>query len=218
MEFRAPLTLPGRCVRLVPLALEHGGRLTDAGRDPTTWRYLRVGPATALPAMRELIVRLLERRDQGVDLPFSVEERPSGRLVGMTRFLDIDRTNATVEIGGTWLATEAQRTPVNTEAKRLLLAHAFEVEGAHRVQLKTDLRNERSQSAIRRLGATREGILREHLVLPDGYRRSSVVFSILADEWPAVRDRLDRFLARPWPPAGRGAAPTEEGTRAAASR
>ena len=202
MRFRAPLTLEGRHVRLVPLALEQAEALVEAGRDPGTWRYLRVGPVTTLAAMRDLIGLLLERGDRGVDLPFAIEESSQRRLVGMTRFLDIDRTDGTVEIGGTWLAPGVQRTPANTEAKRLLLAHAFEVEGAHRVQFKTDLRNERSQRAIRRLGATREGILREHVVLPDGYRRSSVVYSILAVEWPEVRRRLDRLLAQPWSPAG----------------
>ena len=148
--------------------------------------------------MAEFIVELLGRQQAGTDLPFAVLDRASGAAIGMTRYLEIDRENGAVEIGGTWFDPSYWRTPVNTDTKRLMFGHAFDTERAHRVQLKTDLRNERSQRAIERLGAVREGVLRDHLVNRDGHRRSSVYFSVLADEWPTVRQRLDEMLARPW--------------------
>ncbi len=198
MEFRPPITLAGRRIRLVPLSSADVPGLVRAAADPEVGRYL---PYTIPPnedGMRRLIERLLEQQRTGSDLAFTITEAATSEAVGMTRFLDIDRPNERVEIGGTWLARPLWRGPANTEAKLLLLRHAFEVEGAHRVQLKTDLRNERSQRAIERLGATREGILREHMVLPDGYRRSSVVYSIVASEWPYVRRRLEALAGRPW--------------------
>ncbi len=195
MDLRRPVTLEGRFVRLVPLERSHAEALARAGSEAEIWRYLPYGPRTTPGRMAELIELFLAREARGTDLCFSVISRAEDALVGMTRFLNIERENGALEIGGTWYAASARRTPVNTEAKRLLLAHAFETEGVHRVQLKTDLRNERSQRAIERLGAVRDGILREHVLMPDGYRRSSVVYSILADEWPVVRSRLDRFLS-----------------------
>ncbi|MCI4340604.1 MAG: GNAT family N-acetyltransferase, partial [Thermoplasmata archaeon] len=145
-----------------------------------------------------LVAELLEREAAGTDLCFTVVDRTVG-VVGMTRLLEIDRLHRRVEIGGTWYSRSAQRTPINTECKRLLLSYAFDDEGANRVQFKTDLRNERSQKAIERAGARREGVLRDHMVMPDGYLRSSVIYSIVASEWPGVRSRLDALLARPWP-------------------
>lgn len=198
MEFRPPVELSGRYVRLVPLQLSHTAGLARAADDPEIWRYIHYGPCRTLETMSQLVSTLLQRQATGSDLPFTVESLPSGTPIGMTRFLGIERKDASVEVGGTWYVAGARRTPVNTESKRLLLGHAFDVEGAHRVQLRTDLRNDRSQRAIERLGATREGVLREHIRMPDGYLRSSVVYSILADEWPAVRARLDAFLQWPW--------------------
>ncbi len=202
LEFRPPVTLEGRFIRLIPLEPAHAPELARAGQDPAIWRYLPYGPRTDLDGMGQLIALLLRRQDAGTDLAFATQLRADGALIGMTRFLGIDREDEDVEIGGTWVAPAYSRTPVNTESKRLLLGHAFDVEGVHRVQLKTDLRNDRSQRAIERLGATREGVLREHFRLPSGYQRSSVLYSILVDEWPSVRARLDRYLARPWPDAG----------------
>jgi len=196
--FRPPLTLPGRFVVLVPLERAHAPALVEAGSDPEIWRYLVVAPCHTVPEMEALIALLLQRQELGTDLAFAVLDRATGTPLGMTRFLEIDRENRRVEIGGTWYARSAQRTPVNTECKRLLLGHAFAVEGANRVQLKTDLRNRRSQQAIERLGAVREGVLRDHTVMPDGFIRQSVVYSIVFSEWPSVRARLDALLERPW--------------------
>ena len=198
-RFDPPVTLTGRWVRLVPLLLEQVPELARAGADPEIWTYMRTGQPKGEAGMRAAVQFLLDEQREGLVLAFSQQLLDGGALVGMTRYLDINRSDASVEIGGTWLNPRYRRTPVNTESKRLLLAHAFDEEGVHRVQLKTDLRNLRSQRAIERIGAQREGVLREHLRLPDGTMRSSVYYSILASEWPAVRDRLDAFLARPWP-------------------
>ena len=212
LEFRPPVVLDGSRVRLIPLAAAHAPELAAAADDPDIWTFLPYGPCRTPESMAGLIATLLSRQSAGTDLAFTVQLRSTGRLCGMTRYLSIDRVNRWVEIGGTWYAKELWRTPVNTEAKRLLLAHAFETEGVHRVQLKTDLRNDRSQRAIARLGAVREGILREHVRMPDGYARSSVVYGIVRDEWPMVRGRLDSYLRRPW-----GEDATGRGTTAAAS-
>jgi N-acetyltransferase len=198
MRFRPPVELVGTRLRLVPLALEHASALAWAGRDPEIWRLLLAGPRTTRERMAAHIAELLALQAAGSDLPFTVLRADNGAPVGMTRFLAIDRPNRTVEVGGTWLDSAYWRTPFNTETKRLMLGHAFETEGARRVQLKTDLRNVRSQRAIERIGAVREGILREHLQLPDGFVRSSVMYSVLASEWPSVRARLDELLGRPW--------------------
>ncbi|HTT16145.1 MAG TPA: GNAT family protein [Thermoplasmata archaeon] len=196
--FRPPLRLAGRYVDLIPLERAHADELTVAGRDPESQRYLvqGVGPSTADTA--RLVDDLLARQDAGTDLAFATRLRSAGRVVGMTRFLRLDLENDAVEIGGTFLDSRLWRTPVNTDAKLAMLRHAFEVGGAHRLTLQTDLRNERSQAAIAGLGAVREGVHREDRRLADGYRRSSVVFSILAEEWPAVQERLSAKLARPW--------------------
>jgi RimJ/RimL family protein N-acetyltransferase len=137
---------------------------------------------------------LLRLQGEGSDLPFSVVHRPSGRLVGATRLLNISQTNRSVEIGGTWYGIAFQRTVVNTEAKFLLLQYAFEDLDCVRVQLKTDLHNVRSQRAIERLGAVHEGVLRNHMILPDGSLRSSVIYSILPDEWPPIKTRLSELI------------------------
>ena len=191
----------------------HAGELAIAGDDPEIWRYLPYGPCRTPESMAELIDELLKRQRAGTDLAFSVRLQRTRELIGMTRFLSIERGSDSAEIGGTWYSAKWRRTPVNTESKRLLLAHAFDVEGAHRVQLRTDLRNDRSQRAIERLGAVREGVIREHRRMPDGYWRSSVQYSILVEEWPRVRERLDGFLARPWEPPSR-----DRGTGPSASR
>jgi N-acetyltransferase len=216
--FRPPLRLEGRLVALVPLERAHAEGLARAGEDPEIWRFLTVGPRGNLKAMTALIDLLLSRQTEGTDLPFTVVYRADGALIGMTRYLEIDRDNRRAEIGGTWYARSFQRTPVNTECKRLLLAHAFDVEGVQRVQLKTDLRNLRSQRAIERIGAIREGVLRDHVLMPDGYLRSSVVYSIIRPEWPEVRARLDAILDRPWSEgASRGRRAEGPGTTASGS-
>ncbi len=148
--------------------------------------------------MTQVVDRLLERQAEGTDLPFVVLRKPEAVPIGMTRFLDIDRANRNVEVGGTWYDSVYWRTPINTDAKLRLLGYAFEVERVVRVQLKTDLRNVRSQRAIERLGAVREGALRHHRILRDGSLRTSVYYSILEEEWPDVRHRLELALQRPW--------------------
>lgn len=194
MELRPPLTLVGRQIRLIPMEIGHAEALARAGNEPEIWRFLPYGPCTNAASMAELIDTLLSRQAAGTDLAFTVVSA-DGTPVGMTRYLEIDRVHRRLEIGGTWYASAFRGTTTNTEAKLLLLRHAFEAEGANRVQFKTDLRNLRSQRAIERLGAVREGVLRDHVVMPDGYLRSSVLYSIVAPEWPAVRDRLLARLA-----------------------
>ena len=192
-----PVTLSGSHVRLEPLSMAHLADLTYSGRDPSLWQYMRYGLVNSEAKMRDFIAYLLDHQAKGSDLPFATIHLRTGKAVGMTRFMDIQPENRALEIGGTWVSPAYQRTAVNTEAKFLMLRHAFEVMGIQRVQIKTDLRNLRSQRAIERLGAVREGVLRDHMILPDGTVRSSVYYSILAPEWPAVKQRLQDMLARP---------------------
>jgi RimJ/RimL family protein N-acetyltransferase len=200
--FRPPLTLTGRHVDMVPLERAHASELQRALADPEVRRFLVLPRGPTLADTEETLAILIERQDAGTDLPFATRLKRSGEIVGMSRFLHIDRENESVEIGGTVVDRRYWRTPVNTDAKLAMLGYSFEAAHVHRVSLQTDLRNLRSQAAIARLGAVREGIHREDRLLFDGYRRSSVVFSILATEWPAARERLERALERPWSPAG----------------
>jgi RimJ/RimL family protein N-acetyltransferase len=190
----APITLTGRLVRLEPLSLAHVADLAEAGRDESIWEFMPYGVLRTEEQMVEHVRAALERQAQGTDLPFAVIALESGRAIGGTRYLDIQRPHRALEIGGTWYGTAHQRTGVNTECKWLLLCHAFNVLGCARVQFKTDLRNERSQRAIERIGALREGVIRKHFAMPDGHQRSSVLYSIIAEEWPGVRDRLERLI------------------------
>jgi N-acetyltransferase len=196
-SFRPPVTIAGRFVRLLPLERTHVPDLARAGRDPEIWRLLRIGPGRNETEMGALVDQLLALQEAGSVLAFTVLGLAERRPVGMFRYLHIDRENRWVEIG-TWLDSAVWRTPVNTEVKLLGLRYAFEEEGVHRVQLKTDLRNERSQRAIERLGAAREGVHRGEYLLRDGTYRTSVCYSILAPEWPGVQRRLVESLARPW--------------------
>lgn len=189
-----PLTLTGQYARLEPLAESHVPDLAVAGADENIWRWMPYGVVTTEEKMLAWVREILSRQARGTDLVFAVIHLASGRAVGSTRYMDIQPHNTALEIGGTWYAPTHQRTAVNTECKLLLLTHAFEKLGAARVQIKTDLRNERSQRAIERLGAVREGVLREHIIMPDGYRRSSVYYSILAREWPEIKARLTEKL------------------------
>ncbi len=185
-------------MRLVPLDPAHRDALLAAARDPEVGRYLLERPGTTIADTERRIARLLERQANGSDLPFTILQASDRRAVGMTGYLSIDRPNDAVEIGGTWLDRRFWRTPFNTEAKYLLLRHAFETEGAHRVFFKTDARNERSQRAIARIGAIREAVMREHIRLENGHYRSSVFYSLLAPEWPSVKAALETKLERPW--------------------
>ncbi len=191
-----PVTLTGKHVRLEPLSEEHVPGLTAIGIDDEIWRLMPYGPMRGEDDIRRWVRLILQRAGGGTDVPFVVIHLRSGRVAGATRYMEIRPEHFGLEIGGTWYGAEFRRTAVNTECKFLLLAHAFEVLHCIRVQLKTDARNVRSQRAIERIGATREGTRRNHLVLPDGTVRDSVYFSILDSEWPAVKARLESMLSR----------------------
>ncbi len=201
-SFRTPVTLEGRYVRLVPLEPAHRLPLHEVGQDPEGMRYLLNAPGPSLEAMDAFLALIRARQASGTDLAFTTVRARDGKPVGMTRFLHIDRPNEAVEVGGTWLGRAWWRTPFNTESKLLMFRYAFEVEEAHRVCLQTDLRNERAQRAIQRLGTVREAVLRDDKLLPNGTYRSSVFYSILRDEWPRVRDGLEERLRGPWQPTG----------------
>jgi RimJ/RimL family protein N-acetyltransferase len=189
-----PITLEGRIVRLEPLRTSHASALYAASQHPDIWRYLSYRQPTGLSDMTHWAMDALEMQAAGHSVPFVIIDRAASRVVGSTRYLNVDEKNRGLEIGWTWLAHEVQRTRVNTECKYLLLRHAFETLRAIRVQFKTDSRNETSQRAIERLGAVKEGVLRNHIIMPDGYYRHSVYYSILDSEWPAVKARLEARL------------------------
>ncbi|MFD0022918.1 GNAT family N-acetyltransferase [Streptomyces sp. NPDC058382] len=190
-----PVTLTGGHVRLEPLAPGHLDDLFAAGGDDDeVWRWLGVPTPRTRQELGEKLTELLTAVRQGVYVPFAVVHRASGRAIGWTTYLDIDVTHERLEIGSTWYGRAYWRSAVNTETKLLLLTHAFEELGMGRVQLKTDHLNERSQAAIARLGARREGVLRRHRRRPDGSWRDTVYFSLLADEWPEVKARLGARL------------------------
>jgi len=187
------IVLAGRFVRLEPIEERHrDDLLAAAAQDPATFRYL----FTDLSAGASVWPAYLADALKPEYVSWATVDAETGRAVGSTRFLDIAPEHGRVEIGWTWIAPSHQRTATNTEAKLLQLRYAFEELGANRVALKTDERNERSQQAIARLGAIREGVLREQFRMPDGFMRSSVYFSILAAEWSAVKARLEGRLSR----------------------
>jgi RimJ/RimL family protein N-acetyltransferase len=191
-----PVVLTGRVVRLEPLSEVHVPDLTLAAQDESIWRYLVYGVIRTEKQMRALVQELLERQARGTDVPFAVIHLETNRAVGSTRYMDIRPQHRGLEIGGTWYAPAVQRTAVNTESKYLLLRHAFETLGCIRVQFKADSRNERSLRAIERLGAIKEGILRRHMIVLNGYVRDSVYYSIVDSEWPGVKARLEEKLKK----------------------
>ena len=189
-----PVTLDGEHVRLEPLSFDHVEALQAAGDDPRLFRWF--GSDLSSPAaMREWVEAALDARDRGEALPFATVRRATDEVVGSTRFGNVAPDHDRVEIGWTWLAHEAQRTPVNTEAKYLMLEHAFETGGCIRVEFKTDSRNRRSRAALRRIGATEEGTLRQHMRTHQGVR-DSVYYSVLDVEWPTVKRELASRLGR----------------------
>ena len=190
-----PVTLAGAHVRLVPLSLDHLPALCDVGLDPELWRISTSHVATP-DDLRRYVAQALEWQAAGTALPFATTLAGDGTVVGSTRLANYAPRDRRVEIGWTWIGRPWQRTAVNTEAKLLLLAHAFETLGCIRVELKTDALNARSRAAILGIGATEEGILRHHMITDSGRLRDSVYFSILDDEWPAVREQLRERLAR----------------------
>ena len=192
--FAVTPTLRGRQVTLEPLALEHAPALAEAADDGELWKlwYTMVPSRDTVAAYVETA---LAQRDAGLSLPFVVRDA-GGAVVGSTRYCNIAAAHRRVEIGYTWYAQRVQRTALNTEAKRLLLAHAFETMRCVVVQFCTHWFNQRSRAAIARLGARQDGVLRNHMIMPDGSLRDTVVFSVLDSEWPNVRHHLDFCLAR----------------------
>ncbi len=190
-----PITLSGKHIRLEPLSLDHVSDLAVAGKDESIWQFMLYGLVTDEQRMRLWVEDMLSRQARGTDLPWAIVLQSSGKAIGATRYIDIRRADRGVEIGGTWFAVEYQRTVANTESKYLLLTYAFETLGCIRVQFKTDLRNDRSQHAIERLGAVKEGVFRNHMVLWNGNIRHSVYYSIIDSEWPSVKANLEKKLA-----------------------
>ena len=187
--------LEGRFVRLEPLSDAHVKGLAAIGLDAAIWQHMPYGNMGDEADIRRWVRELLDRAARGTDIPFAVVHLASGRVAGATRYMDVRPADRGLEIGGTWYGNEFQRTAVNTECKYLLLRNAFEEMKCIRVQFKTDSRNLRSQRAIERIGAVREGALRNHMILPDGTIRHSVYYSILDSEWPEIKPLLESKLA-----------------------
>jgi N-acetyltransferase len=189
-----PVTLEGDHVRLEPLSRAHHEALCAIGLDEDLWRWTHSQIRTS-EEMGAYLETALRYQAEGTALPFVTIDRRSGTIVGSTRYGNIDRGNHRVEIGWTWIGRNWQRTAVNTEAKYLMLRHAFETLGCIRVELKTDALNERSRKAILRIGAKEEGILRNHMITDSGRVRHTVYYSIIDSEWPVVRAGLEKKLA-----------------------
>ena len=190
-----PVTLEGKHVRLVPLSQAHHAALTEVGLDEELWRWIPT-PVRTPEEMATYICTALDEQARGISVPFAIVEKTARRPIGSTRYSNIDRTHRRVEIGWTWVARAWQRTPINTEAKYLLLLHAFETLGCIRVELKTDSLNDRSRAAILRIGAKEEGIFRNHMITASGRIRHTVYFSIIDSEWSQVKTRLEAKLNR----------------------
>ena len=191
-----PVTLTGHLVHLEPLSDHHIPDLLEAARDERIWQYMFYGNLAEPEHMENFIANAIRQRDLGSDLPFEVILRASGKAIGSTRFRDICLKHMKLEIGGTWYATEYQRSGVNLECKYLLMRHAFETFGILRVQFKTDIRNARSRQSLEKLGATQEGVLRRSAIMPDGLIRDTAIYSILDTEWGMVRQGLEHRLCR----------------------
>ena len=191
-----PLTLEGTIVRLEPIRREHAEIFWEVAKSDLAdiFRWIPYAMQTQ-EDFREMINRIFDEQERGESVAFATVERNSGRTVGGTRFMNIDRVNRRAEIGSTWIVPAWQRTAVNTEAKYLMLRHAFEAWKCIRVELKTDALNQKSRNAILRIGAKEEGTLRQHLVTWSGRVRDTVYFSILDSEWPGVRARLETCLS-----------------------
>jgi RimJ/RimL family protein N-acetyltransferase len=194
MQAPTPITLSGEMVTLVPLAKEHAASYFIIGQEVAIWDYLAPDPFRTVADAERWIDTMFARHHRAGAVTFSVYDNVSRQLAGSTSFLDIRTRDAGLKIGSTWYGKAFWRTHVNTATKLLLLTHAFNELGAVRVQLKTDARNTRSQRAIERLGAVKEGVLRCHMIYPNGFVRDSVMYSITRDEWSAVRARLETML------------------------
>jgi RimJ/RimL family protein N-acetyltransferase len=188
-----PVVLKGEGVRLEPLSQDHAQGIYNRGRAAADWAYMPRSSFIDLADARQWIDEALRATAQ---LPFAIVETDKGKVVGSTRYLNIRPEHRSLEIGWTWLGQQWQRTGVNTEVKQLLLSHAFVRLGCIRVEFKTDARNLRSQRALERIGAIREGVLRNHMIVQEDYHRDSVYFSVIDSEWPAVEERLGLLRAR----------------------
>ncbi|MBD2864212.1 GNAT family N-acetyltransferase [Paenibacillus oceani] len=189
-----PLT--GTAVRLVPMERAHASALYETARAPGVWTYIPVRMESP-EDMQRLVDEAMAEAERGHTLPYTIMDSADSRVLGSTRLFDLSDENHSLELGWTWLTPGVWRTRVNTECKLLLLTHAFETMGANRVQIKTDSRNERSRRAIERIGAVFEGALRCHYILPDGYVRDSVYYSVVSAEWPEVKHRMEHLLTSP---------------------
>jgi RimJ/RimL family protein N-acetyltransferase len=187
------VTLEGARLRLEPLTQSHHAMLCAVGLDDELWRW-SPKPVRTADEMAEYVALALAEQAAGRARPFAIIDKATGQAIGSTRFGAIEPAHRRVEIGWTWLARSYHRTAANTEAKYLLLRHAFETLGCIRVELKTDSLNERSRAAIRRIGAREEGILRNHMITASGRIRHTVYYSIVAEEWPEVKHGLERRL------------------------
>jgi RimJ/RimL family protein N-acetyltransferase len=193
--FFDPVALTGRHVRLLPMQAEHLAALTAAGSEPSIWQWYSINAGTP-EGMRAFVEDGLAMQRQGTAVPFTIVEQASGAIVGSTRFGAIERKHRRAEIGWTWLQPRCQRSGLNTEMKYLMLRHAFEQWGLMRVEFKTDSLNDKSRNALKRIGATEEGILRNHMVTWSGRVRHSVYYSITDGDWPRVKQHLEGLLTR----------------------
>ena len=189
----APVILEGSYVRLEPLTVEHTAGLAGIGLDEDLWKWIPT-PVRTLEEMSAYVQTALGEGASGSALPFALIDKSSGRVIGSTRYANIERLHHRLEIGWTWVATQWQRSAINTEAKYLLLRHAFEKLKCMRVELKTDSLNDRSRNAILRIGAREEGTFRNHMITASGRIRHTVYFSIIDSEWPEVKSRLESKL------------------------
>ena len=196
MRFIEPVTLRGHVATLEPLTREHTPGLAQAAADGDLWRlwYTSIAPPDN---MDDYVATALDMRERQDAMPFAVRDNASGDIVGCTRFFNVDAKNRRLEIGHTWYARRVQRTALNTECKLLLLTHAFEALDCIAVEFRTHWFNHASRTAIARLGAKQDGVLRNHQLTPDGTKRDTVVFSIIDSEWPAVRQHLRFLLDKP---------------------
>ena len=191
-----PIVLTGSRVRLEPIQPWHAADLYQVGRDEAIWRHLTTPPFGSLEDAENWVRMCVNRMADGSRVQFAVVLPDENKAIGSTGYLDIDRTNRTLEVGMTWYGVDYQRTFVNTECKYLLLKHAFEDQDARRVCIKTDVNNTRSRRAIERIGGVQEGILRNHRINRDGSNRDSVYYGIIDAEWPQVRENLERMRVR----------------------
>jgi RimJ/RimL family protein N-acetyltransferase len=190
-----PVTLEGRIVRLEPLRPDHVHGLAEVGLDPAIWRWTIARPQSEAD-LRDWAEAAIRNREAGTEFPFATIETSTGRPIGSSRYMNIVLEHRRLEIGWTWLAPAWQRSGANREAKLLMLTHAFETLGCRRVEFKTDSNNEPSRTALLGIGATFEGIFRKHMVMPGDGVRHSAWYSVIDDEWPAVKARLEESLRR----------------------